>query len=218
MNAPMNLAWLVARYPMATVLQIVLPGEQVDRRRPAAPRHRPRGGRRRSGPGPSRGARGGDRARSRPARRARLKQSALELASDAGRRRPPAPRGSIGQQRLAPTAAPPPLRLTGLAREFPIFPTDFVGYSISSARRRPLGVRQPEPTSLTGASSWPSASATPHPTSPPRPPRARSASTNGSATRGACCSAIPRTSPRCAPPSSATSPRSSPSSTSATSR
>jgi enoyl-CoA hydratase/carnithine racemase len=29
MNAPMNLAWLVARYPMATVLQIVLPGARV---------------------------------------------------------------------------------------------------------------------------------------------------------------------------------------------
>lgn len=29
MNAPMNLAWLVARYPMSTVLQIVLTGERV---------------------------------------------------------------------------------------------------------------------------------------------------------------------------------------------
>ena len=29
MNAPMNLAWLVARYPMATVLQIVLPGARL---------------------------------------------------------------------------------------------------------------------------------------------------------------------------------------------
>jgi enoyl-CoA hydratase/carnithine racemase len=29
MNAPMNLAWLVARYPMATVLQIVLAGERI---------------------------------------------------------------------------------------------------------------------------------------------------------------------------------------------
>ncbi len=30
MNAPMNLAWLVARYPMSTVLQIVLPGARLD--------------------------------------------------------------------------------------------------------------------------------------------------------------------------------------------
>lgn len=30
MNAPMNLAWLVARYPMATVLQIVLPGARLN--------------------------------------------------------------------------------------------------------------------------------------------------------------------------------------------
>ena len=29
MNAPMNLAWLVARYPIATVLQIVLPGARL---------------------------------------------------------------------------------------------------------------------------------------------------------------------------------------------
>ena len=29
MNAPMNLAWLVARYPMATVLQVVLPGARL---------------------------------------------------------------------------------------------------------------------------------------------------------------------------------------------
>ena len=29
MNAPMNLAWLVARYPVATVLQIVLAGDRV---------------------------------------------------------------------------------------------------------------------------------------------------------------------------------------------
>ena len=29
MNAPMNLAWLVARYPMSTVLQIVLTGERL---------------------------------------------------------------------------------------------------------------------------------------------------------------------------------------------
>jgi enoyl-CoA hydratase/carnithine racemase len=29
MHAPMNLAWLVARYPMATVLQIVLPGVRL---------------------------------------------------------------------------------------------------------------------------------------------------------------------------------------------
>lgn len=29
MNAPMNLAWLVARYPVATVLQIVLPGDRI---------------------------------------------------------------------------------------------------------------------------------------------------------------------------------------------
>ena len=29
MNAPMNLAWLVARYPLATVLQIVLVGDRV---------------------------------------------------------------------------------------------------------------------------------------------------------------------------------------------
>jgi enoyl-CoA hydratase/carnithine racemase len=29
MNAPMNLAWLVARYPMATALQIVLPGARL---------------------------------------------------------------------------------------------------------------------------------------------------------------------------------------------
>lgn len=29
MNAPMNLAWLVARYPMSTVLQIVLTGDRV---------------------------------------------------------------------------------------------------------------------------------------------------------------------------------------------
>ena len=29
MNAPMNLAWLVARFPMATVLQIVLPGSRL---------------------------------------------------------------------------------------------------------------------------------------------------------------------------------------------
>jgi len=29
MNAPMNLAWLVARYPMATVLQVVLAGERL---------------------------------------------------------------------------------------------------------------------------------------------------------------------------------------------
>jgi enoyl-CoA hydratase/carnithine racemase len=30
MNAPMNLAWLVARYPMSTVLQIVLTGDRID--------------------------------------------------------------------------------------------------------------------------------------------------------------------------------------------
>lgn len=30
MNAPMNLAWLVARYPMSTVLQIVLTGDRLD--------------------------------------------------------------------------------------------------------------------------------------------------------------------------------------------
>ena len=100
----------------------------------------------------------------------------------------------------------------------PRFPTGFVGYSLSSPGRRLPGVRQSEPTSLTGASSWPSASATPHPTSPHRPRRGTSVSTSGSATRGACCSATPRTSPRSARPSSATSPRSSPSSTSATSR
>jgi enoyl-CoA hydratase/carnithine racemase len=29
MNAPMNLAWLVARYPMSTVLQIVLTGDRI---------------------------------------------------------------------------------------------------------------------------------------------------------------------------------------------
>ncbi len=29
MNAPMNLAWLVARYPMATVVQVVLAGERL---------------------------------------------------------------------------------------------------------------------------------------------------------------------------------------------
>jgi enoyl-CoA hydratase/carnithine racemase len=29
MNAPMNLAWLVARYPMATVLQVALAGERL---------------------------------------------------------------------------------------------------------------------------------------------------------------------------------------------
>ena len=29
MNAPMNLAWLVARYPVATVLQIVLAGDRI---------------------------------------------------------------------------------------------------------------------------------------------------------------------------------------------
>lgn len=29
MNAPMNLAWLVARYPLATVLQVVLPGTRL---------------------------------------------------------------------------------------------------------------------------------------------------------------------------------------------
>jgi len=29
MNAPMNLAWLVARYPVATVLQVVLAGDRV---------------------------------------------------------------------------------------------------------------------------------------------------------------------------------------------
>ena len=29
MNAPMNLAWMVARYPMSTVLQIVLTGERI---------------------------------------------------------------------------------------------------------------------------------------------------------------------------------------------
>lgn len=29
MNAPMNLAWLVARYPLATVLQIVLVGDRI---------------------------------------------------------------------------------------------------------------------------------------------------------------------------------------------
>ena len=29
MNAPMNLAWLVARYPMATVMQVVLAGERL---------------------------------------------------------------------------------------------------------------------------------------------------------------------------------------------
>jgi enoyl-CoA hydratase/carnithine racemase len=29
MNAPMNLAWLVARYPLSTVLQIVLPGARL---------------------------------------------------------------------------------------------------------------------------------------------------------------------------------------------
>jgi enoyl-CoA hydratase/carnithine racemase len=30
MNAPMNLAWLVARYPMSTVLQILLTGDRLD--------------------------------------------------------------------------------------------------------------------------------------------------------------------------------------------
>ena len=48
--------------------------------------------------------------------------------------------------------------------------------------------------------------------------RARSTSTNGSATAGASCSPTRRTSRRSARPSSATSPSSSPSSTSATSR
>src|SRR5262245_29198161 len=51
-----------------------------------------------------------------------------------------------------------------------------------------------------------------------KPPKARSASTIGSATNGWCCSRIPRTSRQSAPPNSATWPRSSPSSTSAASR
>src|SRR5262249_5329902 len=51
-----------------------------------------------------------------------------------------------------------------------------------------------------------------------KPPKARSASTIGSATNGWCCSRIPRTLRQSAPPNSATWPRSSPSSTSAASR
>ncbi len=60
-----------------------------------------------------------------------------------------------------------------------------------------------------------SRSATPPPTSKPTRPKARSTSTSGSATPGACCSRTRRTSRRSARPSSATWPRSSPSSTSA---
>ena len=55
---------------------------------------------------------------------------------------------------------------------------------------------------------------TPLQTSRRRPPRARSASTTGSATRGRCCSRTRATSRPCARPSSATWPRSSRNSTS----
>src|SRR6266513_637630 len=48
---------------------------------------------------------------------------------------------------------------------------------------------------------WHCVSATKPPISRRRPPKARSTSTNGSATSGRSCSRIPRTSPRSAPPS-----------------
>ena len=64
-----------------------------------------------------------------------------------------------------------------------------------------------------GGRRWRCSSETLHPTSRRRPPKGRSASTTGSATRGRCCSPTPRTSPRSARPSSATWRRSSPSST-----
>ena len=106
MNAPMNLAWLVARYPMATVLQVVLPGARL------------------TGPellrlGIALEVVDDDQVRARaealaveiasfPAGSAhRLKQSALRLANDL----PATTTGSEWFDRAAasaPTAAPPP--------------------------------------------------------------------------------------------------------------
>ena len=79
-------------------------------------------------------------------------------------------------------------------------------------------IRRARGRAFLGGSHGTLRSTTPRPISRRRPPKARSASTTGSATTGRCCSRIPRISRRSAPPSSATWPRSSRSSTSAASR
>ncbi len=106
MNAPMNLAWLVARYPIATVLQVVLPGTRL-------------AGADLLRLGIAHEVVDDDQVRARaealaaeiasfPARSAqRLKQSALQLANDL----PAMTTTSEWFDRaaaLAPTAAPPP--------------------------------------------------------------------------------------------------------------
>ncbi len=106
MNAPMNLAWLVARYPMSTVMQIVLPGARL-------------AGSDLLRLGIAHEVVDDDQVRARaevlaaeiasfPAGSARrLKQSALQLANDL----PPKTATSEWFDRaaaLAPTAAPPP--------------------------------------------------------------------------------------------------------------
>ena len=95
-----------------------------------------------------------------------------------------------------------------------LLPADAAAASCSGCPAARIVITHLTPTK-SRRNSWLFRSATPRPTSRPTRPRARSASTTGSATPGPCCSRTRRTSPRSARPSSATWRASSRSSTSA---